>query len=203
MHTQIRAGDAGAPGLPFGNIRTVMNAERASDRAAREALLDRTMGSGRLLKPSQRLREGRFPAAGLALVARRGSLLEGTVRLWDIVAAGRPALLLGPLAVAPEAQGQGVGSRLMRRAIDDAAAAGHGAVILVGDPGYYARFGFRADLTAGLEMPGPVDPARFLGLELEPGALAGALGLVTAAGRPAMGRSSAESGFLWPFAAAA
>ena len=164
---------------------TTIDLERAGDGPAREALLDRAMGFERFLKPSQLLRDGRLPADGLSLVARDGGRLVGSVRLWNVLAGGRPALLLGPLAVATEHQGRRVGSRLMRRALNRAAAAGHGAVILVGDAPYYARFGFDAALTAGLAMPAPVDPARFLGLELKAGTLADACGPVVVDGVPA------------------
>jgi predicted N-acetyltransferase YhbS len=152
---------------------------------AREALLDHAMGPERFAKTSQRLRDGRLPE--LALAAREGSRLVGTVRLWAISAGpgsgkGGGLLLLGPLAVAPERQGEGIGARLMRSALNRAAATGHGGVILVGDAPYYRRFGFSAALTEGLEMPGPVERHRFLGHELRPGALADARGLVRAAG---------------------
>lgn len=89
-----------------------IDTERLSDRLPREALLDRVMGPERFLKPSQLLRDGRAPK--LAIVARDGREIVGTVRLWEVDAGGRPALLLGPLAVAPERQGEGIGSRLMR-----------------------------------------------------------------------------------------
>ncbi len=159
-----------------------IDTERIGDWNAREALLDRAMDADRLLKPSQLLRDGRLPADGLALVARDGDSLVGTVRLWEVMAGARPALLLGPLAVAPERQGEGIGSALMREATGRAASLGHRAVLLVGDAPYYVRFGFTAALTCGLIMPAPVDPARFLGLELRRGALAGATGRVAAAG---------------------
>lgn len=152
----------------------------------REALLDRAMGPDRHLKPSERLREGRLPAAGLALVARMGRRIVGTVRLWHVEAAGRPALLLGPLAVDPDHQGLGIGSKLMRAALNRAAVAGHRAVLLVGDAPYYARFGFSARHTRLLTMPGKVDADRFLALELTEGALAHAVGPVVAAGEPAV-----------------
>jgi predicted N-acetyltransferase YhbS len=139
--------------------------ERPTDIAAREALLDRVMPE-RFLKPSQRLRAGRLPAPGLSLVALDGERLVGSVRLWQIAAGGRPALLLGPLAADPGIQGKGVGSGLMQVALSRAAMAGHGAVILVGDPEYYERFGFTADRTSGLIMPAPVERRRFLGLDL-------------------------------------
>ncbi len=158
--------------------------ETAAEVAAREALLDRAMGKARVLKPSERLRRGRLPAAGLALVAREHGRLVGSVRLWNVEAGGRPALLLGPLAVDPEAQGEGVGSGLMHMAMARATELDHGGIILVGDPEYYARFGFTADNTTGLMMPAPVERRRFLGLDLRPLALAGAEGSVVATGTP-------------------
>lgn len=159
--------------------------ERLSDLAAREALLDRAFGSARFTKTSERLRAGRLPAEGLALVAASGDRLLGTVRLWNVSAGpARPALLLGPLAVEEAWRGAGIGAALMRTAIARAQALGHRAILLVGDVSYYARFGFAAELTTGLDLPGPVDRERFLALELQPGALAGAQGLVRATGRP-------------------
>ncbi|MCW5713589.1 MAG: N-acetyltransferase [Bauldia sp.] len=155
-----------------------IDTEHLSDRLPRETLLDAVMGPERFLKPSQLLRDGRAPE--IALVARDGRDVVGTVRLWEVDAGGRPALLLGPLAVSPDHQGAGIGSRLMRSALNRAAALGHGAVILVGDAPYYARFGFSAEFTANLAMPAKVDPARFLAVELRAGALAGATGAVTA-----------------------
>jgi predicted N-acetyltransferase YhbS len=122
----------------------------------------------------------------------------GTIRLWNIAAGGAPALLLGPLAVAASHEGQGLGSRLMRRALAEAAFRGHAAVILVGDAPYYQRFGFSRSLTENLILPGPVEPDRFLGFELKPGALRDAGGLVVATGDRApaanrVARSQSES----------
>lgn len=159
-----------------------IESESANDVLAREALLDRAMGKARVLKPSERLREGRLPADGLALVARDGDRLVGSVRLWHVAAGGRPALLLGPLAIEPDLQGKGVGGGLMQVALSRAALQGHKAVILVGDPEYYGRFGFTCSPTGGLMMPGRVERRRFLGLDLAAGALAGAEGRVIATG---------------------
>jgi predicted N-acetyltransferase YhbS len=69
---------------------------------------------------------------------------------------------------------------LVRRAIRAARAAGHGALVLVGDAAYYGRFGFSARDTGALAMPGPYQRERLLALELAPGALAGARGLIAA-----------------------
>jgi predicted N-acetyltransferase YhbS len=160
--------------------------ELPEDIGSREILLDRAMGPDRVLKPSERLREGRLPARGLSLVARDGDRIVGSVRLWHVDAGeDHPALLLGPLGVDPAYQGAGIGSALMTASIERAAALGHSAILLVGDAPYYARFGFSAELTRKLKMPAPVLRNRFLGLELQAGALAGAVGKVTAAGLPA------------------
>ena len=156
--------------------------ELVSDTAAREALLTRAFGKARFRKTSERLREGRLPADGLAFTAvdSKGRLI-GTVRLWHVIAGSAgPALLLGPLAVDCKHQGKGIGAELMQIALLEAAKLGHSAVLLVGDAPYYSRFGFTTTAAHGLHLPGPVDRARFLGLELVPGALDGAEGLVIA-----------------------
>jgi predicted N-acetyltransferase YhbS len=159
--------------------------ERPPDVAAREALLDDAFGSQRWRKTSQRLRDGRLPAEGLAFVATYGKRVVGTARLWNVVSGtGKPALLLGPVAVASDFRKRGIGAALVRRALSVARRQGHGAVVLVGDAAYYGRFGFSAAKTAGLRMPGPFERPRLLGLELAPGALDGARGLLRAAGRP-------------------
>jgi len=157
--------------------------ERPIDAANRDRLLDEAFGDNRYLKTSERLRERRRPADGLALVAKDGDALVGTLRLWNVDAGGAEALFLGPLAVAASHRRHGLGARLMRASIARAANRRHRAIILVGDEPYYRRFGFRADLTTRLELPGHVQRERFLGLELTPGALGEAEGLVTPTGR--------------------
>ena len=150
--------------------------ERAADVAPREALLDLSYGPIRFSKTSERLREGRLPE--LSFVATSGRRLVGTVRLWSVSAGpDRPALLLGPLAVAPDCRKRGIGSTLMQFALRDAGRLGHGAVLLVGDAPYYGRFGFSNERTAALWLPGPYERHRLLAHELKPGALAGARGL--------------------------
>lgn len=160
--------------------------ETPLDVPAREALLDRCFGEARFAKTCERLREGRLPAEDLSLVVDRAGSLAATIRLWNVSAGpGRPALMLGPVAVDRALQGVGVGSKLIREALGRAAGLGHGAVLLVGDEPYYRRFGFSAKATGALWLPGPYDRERLLGLELRPDALAGAAGLVQATGRPA------------------
>lgn len=156
--------------------------EASSHFQAREALLDLSLGDGRHLKTSERLREGRLPAFAFTALDDTGALV-GTVRLWVVADAfGNQALLLGPLAVDPSKRGNKVGDRLMRHALNQAALGGYGAVILVGDLPYYARFGFAAGLLDDVDLPGPVAHERFLGLEFASGHLACLDGVLCAAG---------------------
>jgi predicted N-acetyltransferase YhbS len=166
--------------------------ERASDIAAREALLDVCFGVNRAARTCQRLRDGRAPAEGLACSAMHKGRLAGTVRLWHASAGGTPALVLGPLAVDPSCRALGIGAALMRHALTVAKARGHGAVILLGDAPYYARFGFSALKAASLSLPGPFERERLLGLELRDGALDGARGLIVPTGA-AIARRTAKA----------
>jgi predicted N-acetyltransferase YhbS len=181
-----------------GALAFTIIAETSVDVPAREALLDRAMGPKRRKKSSEKLRRGRRPSEGLAFVARdTAGTVVGTVRLWDVavsstaaaISRGRfaateaSALLLGPLAVDPSQKSAGIGSALVRHAIAEARRLGHGAILLVGDAPYYGRFGFSAEKTGRLAMPGPYEQHRLLALELREGALDEAAGTLRAAGR--------------------
>src|SRR6476469_7411363 len=161
-----------------------IRAERASDVAAREALLDACFGDNRHTRTCKRLRDGRAPAEGLSLSAVAEGRLVGTVRLWHVSVGGIPALMLGPLAVEASSRKLGVGAALMDHALAAAKARGHRAVILLGDAPYYARFGFSAAKTGELSLSGPFERARLLGLELREGALDGVWGMIAPTGRP-------------------
>jgi predicted N-acetyltransferase YhbS len=159
-----------------------IRAERASDVVVREALLDACFGDNRQQRTCQRLRDGRVPAEGLAFSAVREGQLVGTLRLWHVSAGGVPALILGPLAVETGSRKLGVGAALMDHALAAADARGHRAVILLGDAPYYARFGFSADKTGDLTLPGPFERERLLGLEFSEGALDGITGMIVPSG---------------------
>ena len=154
---------------------------KATDQPLIEQLLDIAFGIDRRIKTSYRLREGSAPAHGLSLVVRDADVgLAGSISFWPLVIgkAGTPALLLGPLVVHPQRQNIGVGLALMQEGLARAKAMGHKFVILVGDAPYYARGGFQKLPEGQLILPGPVNLERFLYVELAPGALAGARGLV-------------------------
>jgi predicted N-acetyltransferase YhbS len=163
--------------------------ERLSDIDAREALLDDAFGETRTRKSSERLREDRLPAEGLSFIASEGKRVIGTVRLWNVACGsnkeslGQSALLLGPLAVAEDCRSRGLGGAMVRRAIQAARKLGYGAIVLVGDPEYYNRFGFSGEKTGALWMPGPFERHRLLGRELKAGALDGARGMIAATSR--------------------
>ena len=166
----------------------MIRTEAKRDVAARDALLDEALGAARLIKTSERLRDGRLPADRLAFVACDGRKVVGTLRLWNVSAGpGRAALLLGPLAVARDWRNQGIGAALVRHALTAATARGHAAVLLMGDAPYYSRFGFSAEKAADLWLPGPYERDRLLACELKPGALDGARGLISPTGRQAPG----------------
>ena len=161
-----------------------IRSERSSDVVAREALLDACFGASRHARTCQRLRDGRAPAESLALSAVARGKLVGTLRLWHVSVGGNPALMLGPLAVDAGSRRFGVGAALMEQALMLAKQRGHGAVILLGDAPYYARFGFSDLKTGELSLPGPFERNRLLGLELRAGALDGAWGMIAPTGGP-------------------
>ncbi|WP_439522381.1 GNAT family N-acetyltransferase [Marivita sp.] len=142
-----------------------------------EALYDLCFAPGREALSSYRLRDGVPPVASLSRVARDDQgILGGAIRFWPVRISEHRVLLLGPVAVHPTAQGEGLGGALIRDSLDQAHRDGWSRVLLVGDAPYYRRFGFaRLD---GVEMPPPTNPDRVLGLELEPGAWDGVTGHV-------------------------
>lgn len=150
--------------------------ETAEDWWEVEALYDLCFAPGREALSSYRLRDGIAPVPHLSLTARDDmGLLAGAIRYWPVRVGGHPALLLGPVAVHPTRQGEGIGALLVEESL--ALAGAWDRAMLVGDAPYYSRFGFsRLD---GVVMPPPTNPDRVLGRELVPGAWAGVSGAVT------------------------
>lgn len=151
--------------------------EQPGDLWEVEALYDLCFAPGREALSSYRLRDDVAPVAKLCQVARdEGGILAGAIRYWPVTVGGAPCLLLGPVAVHPTRQGEGLGNALIESSLA-LAAPEWTRVMLVGDAPYYARFGFvRLDAVV---MPPPTNPDRVLGRALVPGAWDGISGPVT------------------------
>ncbi|MFK7876222.1 MAG: GNAT family N-acetyltransferase [Paracoccaceae bacterium] len=149
--------------------------ERPADLWEVEALYDLCFAPGREALSSYRVRHDIDPVADLCCVARDGDgILAGAIRYWPVRIGAAAALLLGPIAVHPTRQGEGLGGSLIEDSL--ARAGGWSRVMLVGDASYYCRFGFK--LLPAVDMPAPTNPARILGRALEPGAWGGVAGPV-------------------------
>ena len=159
------------PDLPL-----LVERQTPDDAEAIERLNERVFGPGRFARSAYRIREKADPDPDLCFVARVGTLLVGANAMTPIDIGGAPALLLGPLIVEPVFRSQGIGEALVTQSLEAARAGGWTLVLLVGDEPYYARMGFMPVPVGQITLPGPVDPARLLYCELEPGALAAAKG---------------------------
>ena len=157
-----------------------LTTETPDDRWEVEALYDLCFAPGREALSSYRLRDGIPPVAELNLLARDDTgTLGGAIRFWPVRIGVADTLLLGPVAVHPTRQGEGLGALLIEASLEAAARKGWERVLLVGDAPYYARFGFaRLDLVA---MPPPTNPERVLGHALRAGAWDGIAGDVVRA----------------------
>ena len=140
--------------------------ETFADAAAIKALHERAFGPGRFARTASRMRETAETDARLCFTARVGTLLVGSIRLTPILIGELRGLILGPLAVEPAFEARGIGRSLIERSIGEAISAGYALIILVGDEPYYARLGFARVPQGRIMLPGPVDPARLLYLEL-------------------------------------
>lgn len=155
--------------------------ETADDWWEVEALYDLSFAPGREALSSYRLRDGVPPVAALSSVARDSDgILAGAIRYWPIQIGAHTALLLGPVAVHPTRQGEGLGGALVRDSLGRAKENGWERVMLVGDAPYYNKFGFSR--LEGVFMPPPTNPERILGLDIDSGTWAGVQGNVTRVG---------------------
>jgi predicted N-acetyltransferase YhbS len=133
------------------------------DPLAVEALLDASFGADRRGRTAYRMREGTQAIAGLSLAALEDGLLLGSIQSWPVRLGEDRLVLVGPVAVMPDAQGKGIGKLLMTEMLRVADAGSADALMMIGDPDYYGRFfGFTADATAGWNVPGPVERHRLL-----------------------------------------
>ena len=132
-----------------------------------ERLYDEVFGPARFHKASYLFREGVDPVRELSWIALEGDRpgnerLVGAIRYWPILVGetGHTALLLGPLAIAQDRAGKGIGRALMFKTLELAAQLDHDLVLLVGDVDYYKRFGFVPATPHGFVMPGESRPDR-------------------------------------------
>lgn len=136
-----------------------------ADPAAVERLLDEAFGTDRHGRTAYRIRDGVAWLADLSFAAFDQERLIATLQCWPVAlhtpqGLAFPFTLVGPVAVTPTQQRDGIGRRLMETML--AAGEAHDFV-LIGDPEYYGRFfGFTADATAGWAVPGPVERRRLL-----------------------------------------
>ncbi|MEM7506513.1 MAG: N-acetyltransferase [Pseudomonadota bacterium] len=137
-----------------------------------EMLLDLAFAPGRGALSSYKLREGVAPIADLCTLIRDDyDVVVAAIRYWPVRIGGTPALLLGPIAVHPTRQGEGLGAMLIAETLDRARDLGWHLVLLVGDPPYYTRFGFHPATPLGIRFPQPVNPERVLVHALTPAVL--------------------------------
>lgn len=153
--------------------------ERPEDAALIEPLLEKCFGPERIKKTAYKIREKLEPIPELSFVVRENEKLLATIRYWPVnIGEYSEALLLGPIAVDPERQGEGLGVSLIRKSLQVAQDLGYQVVLLVGDPEYYEQFGFASATKCDLSLPGPVEDRRFLVKELKSGTLSGISGPV-------------------------
>ncbi len=132
-----------------------------------EALLDLAFGPDRHARTAYRVRMGTLPIASLSFAATEQGALVGSIQCWPVELRGEdggcaPLVMVGPVAVRPDRQGDGIGRALMARSI--AAAGADAPLMLIGDPEYYGQFGFTADRTGGWSLPGPYEQRRLLAM---------------------------------------
>jgi predicted N-acetyltransferase YhbS len=155
--------------------------ETAADEPALSKLSAEAFGPGRFTRTAYRVREGVAPVPKLSLTGWLDGRLIGGVRFTAIrIGDAEGGALLGPLVVDPRVKGKGYGKALVGEGLVRAKGEGFGLVLLVGDVPYYGRFGFAPVVAGKITLPGPVDPARLLAVELSPDALAGVAGQVKA-----------------------
>lgn len=124
-----------------------------------EALLDRAFGRDRKARTAYSLRVGATALPALSFSAWCDGALVGTLQSWPVMLDDVALTMVGPVAVEPDAQNDGVGAALMNALL---AVAGDAPLMMIGDPDYYSRYGFTAAATGGWRIDGPVERHRLL-----------------------------------------
>lgn len=142
--------------------------EEPSDVAAIRRVNEAAFGQPDEARLVDLLRDAARPF--LSLVAEDEGEIVGHIAFTPVDAGGTTILGLAPMAVAPERQRQGIGSMLVRRGLEACRRAGFAAVVVLGHPEYYPRFGFEPAAPHGLRSEYDVPDPVFMVLELVPGA---------------------------------
>lgn len=150
----------------------MMTAQKDNDIRQIKALLKTVFGENYREKSSYALRRGVDPVKGLSFVFRHDGDVLGTIGFWPAYLQDlekghlQKILFLGPLAVSPLLQGQGIGASLLRKGLSAARFQGHQRVMLVGEPRYYAKVGFKQTLPNSITMPNGQDADRMMVMDL-------------------------------------
>lgn len=152
--------------------------------AAIEAILDAAFGTDRRGRTAYRLREGMAAIPALSFAVAVDGAAAGTVQCWPVAHVGddgrvTPLVMVGPVAVRPDAQARGLGRALMDAVMAAALTHADGALMMIGDPEYYGRFfGFSPEYTGAWRLPGPVEARRLLAAAVGGHAVPDAPGIV-------------------------
>ncbi len=150
---------------------------------ATDTLLDSAFGTDRRARTAYKIRAGTEFDPSLSFAAGDGPTLVGVIQCWPVVltldgGGTAPLVMIGPVAVLPDRQRDGIGRMLMNHMLAEAERTGQDrALMLIGDPEYYGRFfGFSSASTGYWRVPGPIDQHRLLARGPDVPAVAGMLG---------------------------
>jgi putative acetyltransferase len=160
-------------------VKVAIRADQPGDAPAVREINEQAFGGPQEARIVDALRGA---IGAISLVAESGDRLVGHILFTPIAVeppvSGRRFAGLGPMAVRPDHQRRGIGGQLVRAGLDECRRLGYAAVVVIGHPEYYPRFGFVPGDTRGLQYEHPVPREAFMVLELETGALAGCAGVV-------------------------
>jgi putative acetyltransferase len=160
-------------------VNLFVREETAADRAAIRDVVSRAFGQPDEADLVEALRQEAAPF--ISLVATDGARIVGHICFSPVTIGADSqgdSLGLAPMAVAPEVQRCGVGSRLVRIGLDECGRRHARVVVVLGHTDYYPRFGFVPARPKGLTCEYPVPDAAFMVIELAAGGLSGKAGLV-------------------------
>lgn len=144
----------------------IVRPETPADRDAVREVQETAFGEVREAELVDAVRASDRYVPELSLVAEEDGEVVGHVMLSYVDLGDARVLCLAPVGVRPERQGRGIGGALVREALQLADERGEPLVVLIGNPAYYGRFGFRPAEELGLEHPTPVAPGVFQAIPL-------------------------------------